>query len=78
MADWEIFVFNNQILKDALFNKDFYIPDKKYYLTNVGYYNMDYFFPPYQNICYHFKKQALSKKKLVNKEELFNFYHINL
>lgn len=65
-------------MEDILFNKDFYIPDKKYYPTNAEYHRIDYLFCLYYNVYYHFKEQVIDKKKLVNKEKLFNCCHLNL
>lgn len=78
LASWESFGHNNWILEDILFNKNFRIPNKKYYLANVGYYNIDYFLYLYCGVCYHLKKQAAIRKKPINKEELFNFSYFSL
>lgn len=69
---------NNKILKNALFIKGFKILDEKYYLVNTKYYNIDYFLYFYYYIYYYFKKPAVISKKPENKNELFNFYHLNL
>lgn len=39
---------------------------------------MDYLLCPYYSICYHLKKQAVARKKPINKEKLFNFCHSSL
>ncbi len=39
---------------------------------------MDYLLYFYYNICYHLKEQVVVGKKLVNKKNLFNFYHSSL
>ena len=50
LVGWEGFTHDNRVLKDVLFNKDFQNLDKKYYLTNTRYYNMDYLLCSYHNI----------------------------
>ena len=52
----EKLVYNNKMLEDALFKRNFKISDKKYYLTNAKYHNMDYFLYFYCGIYYYFKK----------------------
>lgn len=52
--------------EDALFSKNFTIPDKKYYLADAGYYNTDNLLCPYCGVCYHFKEVALAGKKTYN------------
>lgn len=59
---------NNKVLKNALFNKDFYILNKKYYLANAKYYNIDYLFCLYCGVWYYLKNQATNKKNLSIKE----------
>lgn len=71
-------MYDDKVLKNTLFAKDFKISNKNYYLANARYYNTDYFLCPYYSICYYLKKQAVMGKKLVNKEELFNFCHLSL
>lgn len=61
-----------------LFIRDFKIPNRKYYLANIRYYNIDYFLCFYRSICYYLKKQVVIKKKLVNKKKLFNFCYLTL
>lgn len=69
--------YNNNILKDILFKKDFIILEKKNYLVNAGYYNTNYFLYPYYNIRYYLKKLAIAGQRLITKEELFNFYYFS-
>ena len=69
---------DDRVLEDALFNKDFQIPDGKYYLADVEYHNTDYLLCPYCNVWYHLKKQVAAEKKPMNKEELFNLCHSSL
>lgn len=47
---------DDRVLKDALFTRNFKIPNKKYYLTNVEYYNIDYFLYLYHSIYYYLRK----------------------
>lgn len=61
-----------------MFNKGFRILDKKYYLADAGYYNTDYLLCPYRNIRYHFKEQAIIRKKPINKKKLFNLRSLSL
>lgn len=78
LADWEGLAHNDRMLEDALFTKDFQIPDGKYYLTDARYHTMDYLLCPYRDVRYHLKEQAAAGKKPVNKEELFNLCHSSL
>lgn len=57
----------------TLFTKDFKILDKKYYLVDAEYFNMDYFLCSYHGIDYYLKEWATMGKKPVNNEKLFNF-----
>lgn len=55
LADWEGLAHNDRMLEDALFTKDFQIPDRKFYLTDAKYHNMDYRLCPYRGVRYHLK-----------------------
>lgn len=70
-------VHNDRVLKDALFTKNFIICNKKYYPTNIKYYNKNYFLRFYYNVYYHLKKLMVTKKNPVNKKMLFNFCYSN-
>lgn len=35
LADWEGLIYNDRMFENALFTKDFQIPDGKYYLTDA-------------------------------------------
>lgn len=63
------------MLNDILFVKNLKILDKKHYLLNIKYYNINYNLYPYYNIYYYFKKQAITKKNSIKKEKLFNFIY---
>ena len=78
LAGWEGSAHDDRVLEDALFNKDFWIPDGKYYLADAGYHNTDYLLCPYRGVRYHLKEQAAAGKKPMNKEELFNLCHSSL
>lgn len=41
LTDWESFVYNDQIFKNVLFNKNFYISNRKYYLADIEYHNIN-------------------------------------
>lgn len=53
---------NDRVLEDMLFTRDFKISDEKYYLTNAGYHNKDYFLCPYRGVRYYFKEQAAASR----------------
>ena len=78
LADWEELAYDNRVLENMLFKRDFKISNRKYYLANAGYHNMDYLLCAYCNVCYNFKEQTVARKKLVNKKELFNLCHLSL
>ena len=61
-----------------MFNKDFRIPDRKYYLADAGYHNIDYLLCLYRGVRYYFKEQAAAGKRPMDKEELFNLCHSSL
>lgn len=73
LAGWEGSLHNDKGLEGVLFDKDFMIPDKKYYLAEAGYHNTDYLLCPYHGVKYHLKEQTMVIQKPANKEELFNF-----
>lgn len=56
LAGCESYAYNNKILRNGLFNKDFWISDEKYYLINTRYYNTKYLFCLYCNVQYHLKE----------------------
>lgn len=62
-------------MEDVLFDKNFMILNKKYYLVDARYHNTDYLLYPYHGVRYHLKNQAIASQKPINKEELFNFYY---
>lgn len=52
-----------------LFKKDFKILNRKYYLANTRYYNINYLLLSfYYSIYYHLKKQVVVSNKMVNKK----------
>lgn len=53
LAIWEELAYNNKVLKDALFIKNFKILNEKYYLANIRYHNTNYLLCPYYDIYYH-------------------------
>lgn len=71
---WEGFPYDDKVLKDALFNKNFMILYKKYYLANARYYNINYLLYLYRSTRYHLKKQAMTGQKPTNQKELFNLF----
>ena len=76
-AGWEGSAHDDKVLKDTLFEKDFIIPEKNFYLADTGYHNSNYLLYPYHNIKYYLKEQAIAGQKSTNKEELFNLYHFS-
>lgn len=56
LASWEKLIHNNKMLENALFIRNFKILDRKYYLTDTRYYNIDYLLCLYYDIYYHLKK----------------------
>lgn len=56
LVDQEKLVYDNKVLKDISFIKDFKILDKKYYLVNIKYYNIDYLFYYPCDVYYNPKK----------------------
>lgn len=58
-------IYNNYILENDFFNKNFIVNDNKYYFTDTNYHNIDYFLYFYYKICYYLKKFALVRKKLI-------------
>lgn len=77
-AGWEGSTYDDRILEDALFDKNFMIPNKKYYLVDARYYNTNYLLYSYHNIRYYLKEQAIASQKLTNIEKLFNLHHFIL
>lgn len=56
LASWEKLIYNNKMLENALFIRNFKILDRKYYFTDARYHNIDYLLYLYYNVCYHLKK----------------------
>lgn len=73
----ESLAHKDRILENVLYNKHFYILDKKYYRNNKEYYNINNFLFCYCDICYHLNKQVVARKKPVNKKKLFSFCYSN-
>lgn len=66
-------------MKDTLFNRNFCIPDRKYYLADTRYYNTDYLLYSYHEIYYYFTKQAMAEKpNLSIKKNYSNFCYSSL
>lgn len=78
LAGWEGSAHDDKVLEDALFDKNFMIPNKKYYLADAEYHNTDYLLYPYRCTRYHLKEQAMAGQKPTNKKELFNLCHFTL
>lgn len=57
MAGWEGSAHDGKVLQDAL-EKDFIVPDGKYYLADAGYGLTPKFLVPYRGIRYHLKEWA--------------------
>lgn len=52
--------------------------NKKYYLSNVDYYNTNNLLCSYYKVCYYLKKVALARKKPTTQKDLFNLYYSSL
>ena len=55
LAGWKGSANNGKILQDAL-DRDFIMPDRKYYLADTGYRLTSKFLVLYQGVQYHFKE----------------------
>lgn len=64
-------------MENALFEKNFIILEKKIFLTNIGYYNINYFLCFYSAIKCYLKEQAMAGQRFANKEKLFNFCYFS-
>lgn len=60
--------YDDKVLEDTLFIKDFEILNGKYYLTDARYYNIDYLLCFYCGIYYYPKKMIVAGTKSANKE----------
>ena len=49
-------VHDSRILKDAIDEKGFIVPERKYWLADTGYSNSNYLLTPYKSVCYHLKE----------------------
>lgn len=56
LTGWERLIYNNKVLEDALFNKNFIISEKKFCLADARYHNTNYLLYPYYGIRYYLKK----------------------
>lgn len=64
-------------MENAVFEKNFIILEKKYYLVNTGYHNMSYFLCFYNAIKCYLKEQAMADPRFANNEKLFNFCYFS-
>lgn len=74
-------MYDNKILENMLFIKNLKILDRKYFLANNRYYNINYILCLYCNIYQYPIKQIEVRKKSVKKKKLFNlcyFIHYNI
>ena len=78
LPEWEKSAHNARVLGDAIQNKYFQIPERKYYLADTSYSNTNFMMVLYPGTQYYLKKQAQTAMKPVNKEELFNLRHARL
>src|ERR1700709_947933 len=78
LAGWEGSAHDGTVLRDAIYNKGFKTPEKKYWLGDTGYSNSNPVLVPYRSTRYHLKEQRLSGKKPENSKELFNLRHASL
>jgi hypothetical protein len=76
-AGWEGKKHDGRVLDDAL-GRGLEIPDKKYYLVDVGYGISPQFLTPYRGVRYHLKECAQSKQRPQNPKELYNLRHSSL
>lgn len=67
-----------RVLQDALYKKQFSIPEGKYYLADAGYANSGQLLTPYRGTRYHLKESINANLKPTTKEELFNLRHSSL
>lgn len=49
---WKESAHNYKILEDTIINGKLRVPFRKYLLTDVGYYNINFAFIPYCGVCY--------------------------
>jgi hypothetical protein len=77
LAGWEGSAHDGRVFKDAR-NKDFMIPDGKYYLGDAGYGLSAKVLTPYRGVRYHVKEQLQAPAVPENKYELFNLRHAQL
>lgn len=49
-------MYDNKFLENTLFNKNFIIFEKKYYLADSGYHNINYLLCPYCDVKYNLKE----------------------
>lgn len=47
---------DDRVLGDMFITRNFKTSDRKYYLANIGYHNINYFLCPYCDSCYYLKK----------------------
>jgi hypothetical protein len=78
LAGWEGSAHDGTVLRDAIYNKGFKTPSKKYWLGDAGYSNSNTVLVPYRGTRYHLKEQHVLGKKPENSKELFNLRHASL
>jgi len=62
LAGWEGSANDGRVLQDAL-EKDFIVPDGKYYLADAGYALAPKFLVPYRGVRYHLKEWAQGSER---------------
>jgi hypothetical protein len=78
LAGWEGSAHDGTVLRDAVHNRGFITPPKKYWLGDAGYSNSNTVLVPYRSTRYHLREQRLASQKPANSKELFNLRHASL
>ncbi|KAM7479047.1 hypothetical protein LguiA_027260 [Lonicera macranthoides] len=77
LSGWEGSAADGRVLLAAR-EKDFKVPEGKFYLVDAGYPNLPNFIAPYRGVRYHLKEFGNGRQAPQNAKELFNHRHSSL
>jgi DDE superfamily endonuclease len=78
MSGWEGSASDAAVLKSAIDEGGFYVPQDKFYLVDGGYANTPNFIAPYHGQKYHLREHGGVNQRPRNYKELFNLRHARL
>ncbi|KAL0908807.1 hypothetical protein M5K25_023315 [Dendrobium thyrsiflorum] len=75
---WEGSAADMRVLRWAVEQGQFGVPNNHYYLVDSGYANTDKFIAPFRGYRYHLAERGSTTRRYTNQQELFNHRHAQL